>query len=618
MAEIKPASLEGIVTRFRREASASAGSNNRLGVNIELEIRIQSMNYAAFAAIFTALVAKKGSDGLTVAAGDGVLTQVVSAIMPASRGDGGQRHFRPVRIREIHFEGGRRVREQFVGKEPLTPPLRVPSSAGLAYTVALSAERSGAPGFSSDEAAVIRVKSRVSFALVLTGASELRPELHWRVDMTVARQIVGSDAGSSLKQIVAQMFSPPAAPANFLAALGLNDDADPARRQLYRYEVEAEFVGPPDVRDLIRPADVTAAAEVVLRLASPEYVREALLQVGIFRAAQYIVKAAGYRGRFQHELGLKRLLPAPLAITRADYREIYPPTGLFLTEKADGKRGLAIVHSGRGMIIADTLIDGFEPVAPAGDPLYAADTILDGELVVNPSSGEVAFYAFDVIAVAGEDMTPDGFEKRVGRLAEAVGIMRAMGMPVSAKSYAHLSSDEPAGLAREIGAVYEAEHPYQIDGLIFVSPGMTYSDTASFKWKPPEHNTIDMLARRAPPSVLGKEPFVDRPGHRLYFLFVGINPSMQDALGLKRCPGYADLFGAEPRRDLAGALAEGGGDGGGYSPIQFSPSDAPLAYAYQHPSDSPFGPDLDGQIIEVRCAGGCSAAGGGGGPSPGR
>jgi hypothetical protein len=604
--------LESIVTRYRREASRNDGSSP------ELEVRLQDVDHANFAAIYEALLAKKGGDGRPVAVGDGALTQMVSAIMDvrtAGRGEGAQRHLRPMRIREIFFENGRRVREQFVRKEPLLIPFRVPSTVGLAYIVALSAERPDDQGFSSDEGAVIRAKARVSFELKLTGSSELRPELHWRVDMTVTRQIMGSDAGSSLKQIVAQMFAttPPMAPATYLAALRLDDDANPAPRQLYRYEVEAEFAGPADARDMIRPADVTAAAEAILRLANPEYVREAAMQAEVYRVAQYIVKAPGYLRRFQHELGLKRLLPQPLAITRADYRAIYPPKGLFLTEKADGKRALAIVHDGRGVIVADSLIDGFEPKAgaKATDPLYVGDTILDGELVA--SGSKLAFYAFDVVAVAGEDVTPDGFEKRVGRLAEAVEIMRQMGMPVSAKGYTHLSSDQPAELAREIGAVYEAKRPYKTDGLIFVEPGKAYDETANYKWKPPEHNTIDVLARRAPASVLGKEPFVDQPGHKLHFLFVGINPDLYDALGLQWCPGYADLFGAEPRRGRGtrGQADDSGMNTGSYFPIQFSPSDAPLAYVYQHPDASPHGAEIDGTIVEVRCTGGCLAAGGG-------
>jgi hypothetical protein len=151
--------------------------------------------------------------------------------------------------------------------------------------------------------------------------------------------------------------------------------------------------------------------------------------------------------------------------------------------------------------------------------------------------------------------------------------------------------------------VHDAKHPFETDGLIFVEAGKPYDETANYKWKPPSHNTIDMLARRAPSSVLGKPPFVDQPGHKLHFLFVGINPDMYAALGLQRCPGYAELFGNG--RD-AGA--------GAYAPVQFSPSDAPLAYLYQHPDTSPRGA-IDGLIVEMRCVGGadgtCAAAGGG-------
>lgn len=606
-ANTKP-TLESVVTRYRREAGRNDGSSP------ELEVRVQNVDQANFVAIYNALLAKKERDGNPVAIGDGVLTQMVSAIMDV-RGAGPQRHLHPVRIREIFFENGRRSREQFTRKEPLLIPFRVPSAVGLPYTVALSAERPDDRGFSSDEGALIRAKARVSFALKVVGASEMRPELHWRVDMTVTRQIMGSDASSSLKQIVAQMFSttPPMAPATFLAALRLNDNTTAAQGALYRYEVEVEFMGPANVRDAIRPADVTAIAEAILHFANPAYVREAAMQAEVYRAAQYIVKAPGYLRRFQHELGLKRMLPQALAITRADYRGIYPPKGLYLTEKADGKRALAIVHDGRGVIIADSLIDGFEPKAgvKAADALYAGDTILDGELV--GSGPDIAFYAFDIIAIAGEEVTADNFKQRLGRIAEAVEIMRQMGMPVSAKKYALLNSDQPAGLAQEISAVYDAKHPYTIDGLIFVDPSMSYGDTLIYKWKPPEHNTIDMLARRTPASVLGKEPFIDRPGHKLYFLFVGINPDLYDALGLQWCPGYSDLFGSEPRRGRGarGQADDSGMNTGSYFPIQFSPSDAPLAYIYQHPDDSPHGAEIDGTIVEARCAGSCIAAGGG-------
>jgi hypothetical protein len=611
--------LESLVTRYRREVARLDGAAP------ELEVRLQNMDYHNFAAIFEGLLAKKDAR-----VGGATLTQMVSAIMETRQARGeSQQHLRPTRIREIFFNGSTKQREQYVHKEPLMLPFRAPTAAGLTYIVALSAERPDKLGFSLDEGAVIRVKARVSFPLAIVGASELKPQLAWRLDLTITRQITGSDAVSALKNIVAGMFEtkPAASPENLLEVLQLTDDANASARLLYRYEVEAEFIGPPDARDALRPADIAAAAEVILRLANPEYVREAALQAEVWRAAQYVTKASGYRRRFEHELSMKNLLPQALAITRADYRAIYPPTGLYLTDKADGQRALALVHDGRGVIASSTLLeykraDG-ELVAKAPTALtsfqkltqkatsaasasaarMASDTIVDGELVIGADGP--AFHAFDVIAVAGEDVTRDGFELRLARLEEAVSILREAGIPATCKQYVRLTADNASGLELEIRGFYEAERAYATDGLIFVEPGKPYDETNNYKWKSAHDNTIDFLARRAPSAVLGKEPFIDKQGHKLYLLFVGVNPEMREALGLQWCPGYADLFGA-PR----GGHARDDANTGSYVPIQFAPSDAPLAYLYQHPTASPLG-EIDGAIVEGRCAGGCLAAGGG-------
>lgn len=558
--------LESIITRYRREVSRNETP--------ELEVRLQNVGYDNFAAIYTALLSQNST---------GKLTQMVGIIM----GDREARALRASRIREITFSNGKRIKEQFVRKEQLMLPFRVSNPVGVSYIVALSAEYANEASFISDEQALIRIKARISFDLKLTGVSELRPELQWRVDMTVTRQIMGSDAKSSLKQIIAQMFetTPLMTPETFLSVLNLKEPS------IYQFEVEIEFASTADTRDMIRPADVSAAVEMILHLANPLFARDASMQNEIYHVAQYIIKAPGYLSRFQHDLGIKRLLPQALAITRADYRAIYPPVDYFLTEKADGKRALAIMHDdGRRLILTDNLIE-FGTGAPG-----SGDTILDGELVTS-DSGAIVFYAFDAIVVAGEDISTDVFEKRLGRLSEAVEILRKYEMPVVAKSYIKLGN--PIELAKEIPSMYAGKYrssgqSYKTDGLIFVEPGKSYIDTKNYKWKPPEHNTIDVLARRAPPSVLGKKPFIDTAGHKLYFLFVGINNELYTALGLERCSGYTELFGATQAN---------------YFPIQFSPSDVPLAYMYQHPNSSAL--EIEGRIIEVRCGGGCAAAGSG-------
>lgn len=620
--------LESLVTRYRREVGRGGpggadGSPNGAPsapnglTNIELEVRLQDLDYENFAAIHAALVARLPP---------GALTQMVGTVADIRRGEGraeGARMPRAARIREIYFEGGRRVSERYVRKEPLVIPYRVAGAAGLGYIVALAAE---APDreFVADNAALIRVKARASFALRVPASERRGDAFEWRVDATVTRQISGSDAASSLRTITDMMFGrdargagggaggagggagAPMSAATLLEALRLGDDEPDAaaRRALYRYEVEAEFVGPADRRDLLRPADVTAAAAALLGFANPAHAREAALQAEVFRTAQYLVRAPAQLARYAHELGLKRLLPQALAITRADYREIYPPTGHFLYDKTDGQRAVASLHDGRAQVAADELHE-FAPPGRA-DARWQADTRLDGEWVAGVAGDAKSgtFYAFDVIAVAGESLVGEPFERRAARLEEAAALLRAAGAPVAAKVPRRVAGATPAELQRDFRAVLDAPRPYEIDGVIIVEPGRSYAETANRKWKDAAHNTIDCLARRAPASVLGCRPFLDRPGCRLHFLFVGISPELFAALRLQRCPGYADLFGWADRAQQRGADSA-------YFPVQFAPSDAPLAYLYQHPDGSPLG-DVDGKVVELRWrAGGADGADGG-------
>lgn len=583
--------LESLVTRFRRQAGTP-----------ELEIRFPNMDLANFTEIARRLAATTGTPG--------VLTQTVNAIMPVpARESGAPLHktLAPSRIREISFDGPKKTGERYVYKEPLMLPWRQTTS-GLTWIAALSAERPARKeDFTIDESGLIRLKSRLSFRVALG-----EQKFPWRVDLTATRQLAGSSAGD-VPGLVAGMFAN-RDPAQWLAALGLAGPTGAApvsaRSLPYRYEVEVEFdperelaTGAPG-RDLVRPADIVAAATYVLGLANEDHLAAAQIQAEVFRAARYIVRVPTYLAQFEHALGLKRLLPAVNALTRADYRELYPPRGMYLTAKADGRRALGVVHDGRGAVVSDRWLPS--ATGASADPSLADDTILDGELV-----GEV-FYAFDVVALQGQDYTQEPFEQRLGQLAAGVRLLRAAGLAAEAKPYAHLTGGTPAALEREIRGVLEsAALPFATDGLIFVEPGKPYRDTRSFKWKPLAENTIDFLVRRPPASVLGKPPFVDREDAKLYWLFVGITPELAQQIGIQRCPGWGELF--------AGRADDGAG--GVHFPIQFAPSDAPWAYLYWHPrgagEPAAIGggeaeADLDGKVIEFRCRCDpvCRAAGG--------
>lgn len=611
-----PQSLESVISLYRR--------SDLPGGEAELEVRFRGIDSFIAETVLRSLVAKE------IPVDDGEISQTVSAIMgedPSTRapqhrgrGDYGQR---ANLIRQITFDNGKKTGERYYRKWPLTPPFHVRNPHALSYNVVLSGEQDLTRPFSSDAGALIRVKCRVSFTI----APNADESSKWRIDLTVTRQLAGSDAQSGLPGVVSKMFrAGNMTPANMLDLLDLTDP-DSEYRSLYQYELEIEHLPGADGkgRDAVRPSKVTALVDQVLRLANPEYVEEAVYQSELYHVAAFVVEAPGLLRRFEHEWGLKRLTPQVVALTRGEYKSIYPPTDYYLLDKADGVRAIASARDGRLRVLSDDLLEfyapGYGPDGKTGDARITADgsrvmnsTILDGELVRGPK-GPPVFHAFDVMAVLGENVGGDGYEARITRLEEAVGVLRDFGIDARVKPIVHITASEPDELKAQFQSPVFAKSPYGTDGRILVEPGKPYRDTLAYKWKSLWDTTIDCLARRAPSSILGRHPYVDAPGHELHILFVGINPDLFDALGLERVPGYRDLFSTRS-------------NSGSYFPIQFSPSDAPMAYLYQHPVADPrkkgsrdwegWTREIDGKVVEMRCAGEkgeCAAAGGLGTPA---
>jgi hypothetical protein len=588
--------LDALVAKYRQMVAG------RQAAATELEIRF-GVDWANFETIYNSLVAKK------IAAGDGKVSQVVNVITEAGGGRPPQ-GMRSQRIRQIEFTNGKKSADRYTTKASLARPVRVTNPAGLSYSVALSSENADAVPFDAGEGSLIRVKSRSSFAYSAPAVAFPGVNFEWRIDATVVRQIDGPSATSSLKTIVQTMFPEgvAATPEKMLAELGL--DADASKRKLYGFEIEAELVkatgqiageanalierkaGESKAVDALRPADVTSMANSILQLANPTHVSEALYQAEVYHIAGFVVQTPGLLRQYEYQLGLKRLVPQVIALTRAGYREIYPPVGFYATDKTDGLRALVSVRGGVARILADKLYE-FSGGAEAAQ--HAGVTIVDAEYTPDPKKGEGkgAVYVFDVIAVEGKSFAADGIEVRITHIDAAVAALRAYGVDAHAKPYVEITSDDPEQLKKEFKSVLDAKRPYAIDGLILAKPGDDYFHTKAYKAKPLEHNTIDFLVRKCPARLLGNAPFVRLPGHTLYFLFTGISPGMYEAIGLQRCPGYSDLFG-EPvggvRQSLAPLVPPVSAPAsrlpantGSYFPIQFQPSDFPTAYLYQHP-----------------------------------
>lgn len=558
------ATINDLVLLYRRQLQKPVK-----GTNTELEVRFQKVTQAFFTMIFK----KCMSDPAIFKTAK--LTQVISTIKTELSVPAGT--LRPMRIREIEFVGGVKKKERIVSKVPLCQPFRT-----QAYNVALSSETGDSQSFIADESVLIRTKARVSFMLTIPAVNKADGDFEWRLDLTVVRKIAGGDAGNSLKGIVKDMFKaePPFDETNLFMILASSD--------VYLAEVEAEFMGPEHVLDAVRPADITSVVNFVLNMADPSAVQAVSIQSAIYFAASQIITSPGYLRMFETELGLKRLLPVSVALTRESYGSIFPPVGYFVTDKADGVRALAIVKDRQGFIITASNRYDYQSSAPSGFQEFtssiknhADDTIVDGELCVK--DGVFHFYAFDVIMCNGVNLSPMTMAERLASLDPAVQALKAKNVPISAKAYQRVMDGSPAGLEKLFLSVYEKKYDYSIDGMMISNPDSSYVDTTTLKWKSSEHITIDFLARRAPSSVLGKKPFIDAPGHKLYILCVGIRSDLFRSLGFKMFPWYNELFSLK--------------DSEAYIPIPFAPSDTPYAFMYQHPNE---GVAIDGHIVEMR------------------
>lgn len=409
-----------------------------------------------------------------------------------------------------------------------------------------------APG----DLAVVRAKRRRSFR-----------RGPWRLDLTAVLQLGALEAQARLRALLPALFGgpwPPAAPEGGLA-----------------WEVEAEWApgapgGGPGAA--LSEEAVLAAARELAALVPEAARRQELLEHETRIVAQQVAPAVpmALRGR------LKMILPQVKALTGAAYRGLYPPVGYYLTDKADGVRAVAHVFGGGSHVLtAERLLPG-----RAG----GERTLVDGELVGD------TLYAFDVMVCNNLAVTARGFEERAALLPEAVAALRKAGIRAEAKQFTVLLG-EPALLQEAVEGMLRqaAERPYRNDGLILVKPGAPYAQTATWKWKPPEHNTIDFLARRAPPGACelpGAEgaaaaegaPVAEgaAEGAAAYILFVGANRIQLDALGLEPLPCYEQLFGARAAQE--------------YMPIQFEPASATQAYWFRAPAASG---DLDGRVVEL-------------------
>ncbi|XAJ03529.1 hypothetical protein [African swine fever virus] len=526
------ASLENLVARYQRCFNDQSLKNS----TIELEIRFQHINFLLFKTVYEALVAQ----------------EIPSTISHSIRC-----------IKKVHHENHCREKilpsDNFYFKKQPLMFFKFSEPASLGCKVSLAIEQP-IRKFILDSSVLVRLKNRTTFQI-----SEL-----WKIELTVVKQLMGSEVSAKLTAFKTLLFDTPEQQTakNMMTLINPDDE--------YLYEIEIEYTGKPES---LTAADVIKIKNTVLTLISPNHLMLTAYHQAIEFIASHILSSEILLARIKSgKWGLKRLLPQVKSMTKADYMKFYPPVGYYVTDKADGIRGIAVIQDTQMYVVADQLYSlgttGIEPLKP---------TILDGEFM--PEKKE--FYGFDVIMYEGNLLTQQGFETRIEALNKGIKVLQAFNIKAEMKPFISLTSADPNVLLKNFESVFKKKtRPYSIDGIILVEPGNSYLNTNTFKWKPTWDNTLDFLVRKCPESLNVPE-YAPKKGFSLHLLFVGISGELFKKLALNWCPGYTKLFPVTQRNQ-------------NYFPVQFQPSDFPLAFLYYHPDTSSFS-DIDGKVLEMRC-----------------
>ena len=207
-----------------------------------------------------------------------------------------------------------------------------------------------------------------------------------------------------------------------------------------------------------------------------------------------------------------------------------------VTDKADGNRKLLFISSdGKVYLIPTTVNLQFTGTYIEKKELF--NTIIDGEHILHNKKGEYIniFACFDIYFLGGKNITGLPFiklakdeasesedkkahdESSAYRLNILSSVIKTMELKSITKQEHHFKINVKKfygsqifdGCATILNNIKEGLYEYNTDGLIFtpantgvsstttgiIAPNYKFTWVESFKWKPPEYNSIDFLVR---------------------------------------------------------------------------------------------------------------------------
>ena len=300
-----------------------------------------------------------------------------------------------------------------------------------------------------------------------------------------------------------------------------------------------------------------------------------------------------------------------------------------VTDKADGLRKLLFISSNGKMYLIDPLLN-VQFTGLVVDIKAFHNTLLDGEHVLHDKNGAFInlYLAFDIYFLKGESVRERSFytsnkehmdKSRHSEMLKYIANMDAKPVLKSAKSSLTVQPkrfyfDDGEGVAG-IGSIFEtksseenaserifalckqcleSEYKYVTDGLILTpcntgvggtTPGQVgpldrkFTWVLSFKWKPPQYNTVDFLVNTVKDDKTNRDKVIEK--------IDGGSISGINMLSNKQVDSYKELIlkvGFDPSNrsnkiipNACAMIYEGTidkitGGSGEYKPIQFLPS----------------------------------------------
>ena len=300
-----------------------------------------------------------------------------------------------------------------------------------------------------------------------------------------------------------------------------------------------------------------------------------------------------------------------------------------VTDKADGLRKLLFISTGGKVYLIDPLLN-VQFTGLVVDIKAFHNTLLDGEHVLHDKNGAFInlYLAFDIYFLKGESVRERSFyttnkehmdKSRHSEMLKYIATMDAKPVLKSVKSSLTVQPkrfyfDDGEGIAG-ISSIFEtksgeenaserifglckqcleSEYKYITDGLIFTpcntgvggtTPGQVgpldrkFTWALSFKWKPPQYNTVDFLVNTVKDDKTNRDKVIEKidggsisginmlsnrqvDSYKELVLKVGFDPSNRSN---KIIPNACAMI-------YEGTIDKIAGGSGDYKPIQFLPS----------------------------------------------